>query len=455
MNDTAAAVDKMSLSATSKPISKLARVLSMVPESKSDEEYDAEEDRESDTNSFHVVSDDSSIESHDVFADTVVNDTDVSHPLPLKSFACQGFLPRPDGCFHVFEQSTKSGLNVVHLDRVPFTVRPASINDAAALHRLQGHVPDNALRSRLSFITIQKLILKAKNHSWQWVAETDGNLVAAILLGGAGDDLMNTSVLEFKMVAVHPAVEERAEVLFALINFAVQLLVAEPGVNELRQGNLMMSGLQAEKSSASGGASGFEPGVASISTNEGPDSVVAKFRSPSVSGKFDTSQETQSSSLVSFPYVQMNPTKGVKNSSSGINQREAIFTAGISLDDIAWIIAQVATVANLEAHYTNGRKSENGDKQDISEGHRRTTDAVAAGRRRSKLLSIVEEARRLTSSAGFNDQSKYYCIEERLNRNRVEPLSFSTLSNLHNFFCSFRCRCRSRGKFTNHHVCCH
>jgi len=380
----------------------------MVPESKSDEEYDIdeekeEEDRKSNPNSPHnIESDDSSVKSNDDSTDTVVKDTNPSHPLPLKSFACQGLLPRPDGCFHVLERSNKSGLTAVHLDRVPFTVRPASINDVAALHRLQGHLPDNALRSRLSFATIRKMLSKAMNHSWQWVAEVDGNLVAAVLLESAGD---LTSELEFKLVAVHPAVEERAEVLFAIINFVVQLLVAEPGINELRQGNLMMSGLQEGKSSVSGSASCFEAVEASVSTNEGPGRVVAKFRSPSVSGKFNTFQETQSSPPFSFPYVQMNPTIGSRN---GISQREAKFTAGISLDDIAWIIAQVTFVAKLEAHYSNGRKSGNGGKQNIVEGHKKTTDAVAAGRRRSKLVSIVEEARRLTSSAGFNDPSRCF-----------------------------------------------
>jgi hypothetical protein len=209
------------------------------------------------------------------------------------------------------------------------------------------------------------------------------------LLGSGGDDdsLDTSTALEFKLVAVHPALEERAELLFALLNFVLQLIIATPVVVELRQGNLKMTGLQGEKGPA--------------------DGVIARFSSHRFApGKSSISKDSNLFNLLSMQ--MMNSRKG---SSSSISQREAELTAGISLDDIAWIIGQVASVAKLESSAFKGRKSAETTpgKQTfyskVSEEYQRTTDAVA--RRRSKLVSIVEEAQRLTSSAGFNDPSTY------------------------------------------------
>jgi hypothetical protein len=379
VTDTAPPVNVTSPPATVKPASKLARVLSMVPEGNMEEEEE-----------YASLSQKTGMGS---ISTATSKDDAVSRALPLEAFACQGLLPRPDGCSHVFSYSNKTGITAVHLDRVPFTVRPADVNDAAALHRLQGHLPDKALRSRLSLHAIQTLVVnKRKNISWQWVAEVDGNLVAAILLGQGCD----TSALEVKLLAVHPALEERAEVLFALLNFVLQLIIADTGVSELLQGNLNISGLQ----------EGGDGGAASI--DEGPAGVVARFTSTIVtSGK---SKNNNSSLPFSLPSMQSNTRKN-KNSGGGISQREATFTAGITLDDIAWIVGQATAVAKLESPYISRRKSRYGSNEttpdkhsskitEAAGGQRRTTDAA---RRRSKLVSIVEEARRLTSSAGFND----------------------------------------------------
>ena len=308
------------------------------------------------------------------------------------------------------QHSNGSAITAVHLDRVPFSVRQATVDDAAALHRLQGHLPDKALHSRLSIKTIQ-ILLKA-NSPWNWVAEVDGNLVAAILVGKSGCD-SDSSALEFKLVAVHPALEERAEVLFALLNFVIQLIIADPGIHELLQGNLKMSGLQEHKDGIDGGNAG---GIAGA-----PDGVIARFKSTKLApGKFNAFNNSVFHSLSSLPSLQTGGTgknkTGGGSSTSTVTHREASFTAGTSLDDIAWIIGQVTTVTKLEAPYLNGRKSGNsgeaapGIEQTLKNsehgagGHRRPTDA---GRRRSKLVSIVEEARRLTSSIGFNDPSTY------------------------------------------------
>jgi hypothetical protein len=441
-NIEAAPVDASSSSAAAKPCPKLTRVLSMVPECKSEEdiaEDEAGREEPQDAEDLNVSLGASA--SGNIFSTTITDDdTDnndysasASLPLPLESFACQGLLPRPDGCSHLFNYQNKSGITAVHLDRVPFTVRPATIDDAAALHRLQGHLPDKALHSRLSLKTIQKLLKKDhakktnRSSSWQWLAEVEGSLVAAVLLGHSGKNHV-TAALEFKLVAVHPALEERAEVLFALLNFVVQLLTADPSIHELRQGNLNISGLQEEKSSNGNVGFEFETAASNRLTDKGSDGVVARFASTVLSpGKSDTSKELNTSSPSSLPSLQMKTERGSRKSSSScsINQREAVFTAGISLDDIAWIIGQVTSVTKLKSsYYNNGRKS--GDsaettpekhmfskifKEEEGGRHRKTTDtASTAGRRRSKLVSIVEEARRLTSSAGFNDPGKYSCI---------------------------------------------
>ena len=93
MTDTAPPVNVTSPPATVKPTPKLARVLSMVPEGNMEEEEE-----------YASLSQKTGMGS---ISTATIKDDAVSRALPLEAFACQGLLPRPDGCSHVFSYSNK------------------------------------------------------------------------------------------------------------------------------------------------------------------------------------------------------------------------------------------------------------------------------------------------------------------------------------------------------------
>jgi hypothetical protein len=324
----------------------LTRVLSVVPEGGDDEDDSDAEGTVSEADSAAGVS-------------------------ALQAFAARGMLPRPGACSHLVLPSQRTAGTAAHFDQVPFTVRAPTDADAPALHQLQAHVAPGALRRRLSLRALRRLIQGGAGR-WQWVAEVDGAIVAAVLLGKLPSGQSGT--LEFRLAAVHPALEERAEVFCALANFAVQALLADPSVVQLLQG--VLCALPAA----------------------GPDAMLARL-AVAHSGKSDRSQ--------TFPAQERRRSGNVEAGSSSPPQRDAVFVPGLSFDDfVAWVTAQTFTTSMPRRKTTlDGEALAAGAATGAAVTRAAPLSPGAA--RRSKLTSIVKEARRLTSTAGLNDAGEF------------------------------------------------
>ena len=305
----------------------------------------------------------------------------------LEGFASAGLLPRPGACTHLLYFAQKTAGVVAHLDQVPFNVRLAQLEDAAAVHRLQGYLPDNAIHKRASLASLKRLIKnKASKDVFHWVAEEKGTLVAALVLGRCSGEAGKTA-LEIKLAAVHPALDERSEVFFALTNFVLQRLQIDPQVQELRLGNLKL---------------GLEP-----------DTILAQFvTAKSPQGKSESDSINSSSANTN---VQVSRKKGSIDCADGGStttamsftfQREVAFSSGISLDDFIGWMAEKVSVARLTLESPGKKQIEKSKAANNGSGGPK----LPSGRRRSKLTSIVEEARRLTFTVEFNDPGMYSCI---------------------------------------------
>ena len=241
------------------------------------------------------------------------------------------------------------------------------------------HLPEKMLRKRATLTDIREMLTE-NTGSLQWVAEVEGAVVAAILLircksdGTGGSD----ANVDFNFIGLHPGLEERAEIFYAIANFALQCLLVAGDVRELRQGNLRID-------------LGFG--------DAGPEAVLAKFQTVAHTGKSERLHYNKDI------FSQSKFGRGFSNPFGGLGHREVVFGSWISLDGlVSWVTSQVS--AGLLTFPSKGVSAEsyNGGR-DITKG------PLALGgpldRRRSKLSLIVEEARRLTSTADFNDAGKY------------------------------------------------
>lgn len=167
----------------------------------------------------------------------------------LLTCGASGLLPRPTaGSFLLNDLEHSSSTAFIHLDQVPFIVRPATIHDAAAIFHLQSYLTPTLLPHRLSIADIEETLHSSSDENgkesarWKWVAEVDGRLLAVLLLKQCIDSNPEKRgiSLKFDFVAVHPSLEERAEILCALCYFMLQCLLGDSRVLELHQGNLSL-----------------------------------------------------------------------------------------------------------------------------------------------------------------------------------------------------------------------
>lgn len=314
-----------------------------------------------------------------------ISDGDASIAATLEGFGAQGLLPRPGTCSQLLSFIDSTAITAVHLDQVPFLVRSARLDDAVALHRLQGHLPTKMLRRRMPLAEIRDIINTGEGH-WQWVAEVQGTVVAAIMLEHSKSDALGgvDAALKFHLIAMHPALDERAEIFYAIANFALQCILVDGEVQELRQGNLRID-------------LGFG--------DAGPEAVLAKFQTVAHTGKSERVHYNKPDKI-----LQVKSGRCLPSAFSGVAHREILFGSWISLDGlVSWVASQVSSGS---VSLTPNRAND-AELNDLSA---MPANAVALGdsidRRRSKLSLIVEEARRLTSTADFNDAGIHMLLKQ-------------------------------------------
>ena len=200
----------------------------------------------------------------------------------------------------------------------------------------------------------------------------------------------------FRLAAVHPALEERTEVLCALCYFVVQCLLSDPAAVELHQGSLRLV-------DDVGGA--------------GPGAVIARFvSSPQPHHGHHHSGELSGGSpafgRVSFPStpLDMQGGRGFQQKApagSGVALREVRYTPGSTLDGI---IAKVVEGMSLLAGGLVDSDANNALGGSLSlasaEGDPDEAAAPALDPLRSKANSIVEEARRVTQQLNILGSGK-------------------------------------------------
>lgn len=262
-----------------------------------------------------------------------------------------GLLPRPEES-HILSRPLSSGpINPgVHFDQVPFIVRRAGPQDAATLHHLQSFLQPTKLRRYLPLKHLQ-CVLEA-HASKHWVAEAGDRLLAAVVF--VPHENGSPGAMQFELLAVHPALEERAEVLFALVLFAFQCL-ADQEVTAVHQGNVRV--------------------------------LLGNFDSPMVTFK---SQQGE-----------WNPNDIKSNAMQEERRpRKVVFSEGVSLESIVAAISEGADVLHLPLlPILSASASPELDHEEMLDG----IDALAS---LPKANSILEEARRITATLDFYGAGK-------------------------------------------------
>lgn len=346
----------------------LKRVLSMVPEG------DAEESGADSDDSDRQATEGSSTHKK------TPNDG-------LAACGATGLLPRPDASVHAIDMGSGHRLTAIHMDQVPFTLRQATPTDAGAIHQLQAYVTPNLLHRRTSFHKMVKQLEALGRGRHCWVAEVGGQVAAAVLLQPAEGAL---GCLAFQLVAVHPALEERAEVLCALIYFVIEHLINNSAVHELCQGNLRLA-----------------PG--------GPDVPVCTFKTTGEKLGIVPEDDATVSSL---------PIAGsiVKETTTFL-RREVAFCGPLSLDSL--IASSVGATAALavplpeaasmvaSASVISLQGGVSGPTRGVSIASERT-DGTSTSGLRSKATSIADEVRRLTQQLNLDATGADVAAEETL-----------------------------------------
>lgn len=311
----------------------------------------------------------------------------------LAAAAAAGLLPRPGVGSHFL---TASGVatSLLHLDPVPFVVRCARAEDAPAVHRLQSFARPALAPRRLGLARVRRL-LQRPERCWQWVAEVEGAVVAALVLAPEGRPAPGGgAALGVALAAVHPSLEEGAELFCALAHFALQRLLSEPAVEELRQGRLLLKG----------GGGGGEEGAGAAQPGDGDGAgaggLLARFfTAPGGSGARQPSEthlervceeEGEGDAQVS---EHGGGSRGVLHAAAGaaggLAQRAVAYEPGCSFDSfVAAVVEGVGAVA-----------------LPLSTPRAASTPAPAGGDSgsaalRAKLSSIVDEVRRMTQTLG-------------------------------------------------------
>lgn len=148
----------------------------------------------------------------------------------LEAAAAAGLVPRPGtGSHWVHPASSSAGLegscssaSLLHLDRIPFTIRAARPEDANALYRLQAHALVSLQRELLQPEELQARLTEAGDaidaggFQLAWLAEIGSAPAAALVLKPTPCSNASTGDLSLVLAAVHPGLDERAEVFCAL-----------------------------------------------------------------------------------------------------------------------------------------------------------------------------------------------------------------------------------------------
>jgi len=321
--------------------------------------------------------------------------TTYSIPLPPSTFTSLdmcgslGLLPRPGRGFHfTLDNSFNNNNNQaqysppryvtgLHLDQVPFIVRSAKTDDAAAIYQLQAYVSPSLLLQRVSLAHLQRRL--ELRHPWQWVVEVKCCVVAVILLV----ETKNQGCLMYQMAAVHPALEERAEVLCALCHFAIHQLLADPSVLQLQQGNLRLR-------------------------EGGPEEILLSFDTSGELSEHDVSDRNCFGDL-HHPVLQGStdkpgsPSRVDSSTCNNYAQRKINLFRSFSIDHIISTISGASKMLSLPLADDDIESSIDADRGEPSPGLSQALLGM-----RTKAGSIAEEARRLTQQLNLTGEGPNY-----------------------------------------------
>ena len=154
----------------------------------------------------------------------------------MAKFAVLRLIPHPGKIKSINNPESGSQL-IVHLDSVPFIVRPAAEKDIATIHHLQAFMTKAVLRQHIAPKEIRSII--QQKNDLCWVAESDEILIAAVLLS----QKQNPKTAAVEVIAIHPLLEEKSEIIFAVLNFVLQYAAAHTEVEDICLGNVRLQGV--------------------------------------------------------------------------------------------------------------------------------------------------------------------------------------------------------------------
>jgi 3-oxoacyl-(acyl-carrier-protein) synthase len=173
----------------------------------------------------------------------------------LAAAAAAGLVPRPgEGCHLTLDGPVGSGSALLlHLDPIPFAIRYGCLADADHLFWLHSYAVAGGLqRNVLTLEHIKQALVPAVPGAPPlcFVAEIGGYPAAALLLQPAEQAAEEQPArqaagqqgreLQLLLAAVFPEMQERAQVLAALLSYTLQQLVADGATLTVQQGSLLV-----------------------------------------------------------------------------------------------------------------------------------------------------------------------------------------------------------------------